>query len=197
LTSDISIEHSSLKLLLTRASALKFAEPGPSREQIDSMLKAAVTAADHGRIRPWRFVVMQGEGRKRLGDLLAKVQAAIKPDTSEDTLEKTREKALRAPLVIAVVCQADSSHDVPVLEQQFATAAAGAQLMLAARALGFGSNWKTGTPAYHPIMREGLGFGAQDAIIGFFYIGSEPKASPLPRASTEAVVQFWNERQPT
>jgi len=196
LTTDfaISTEHSPIDLLLSRASALKLTEPGPSQEQIETMLKAAVTAADHGRLRPWRFVVMQGEGRRRLGDLLAEVQGTIKPGISSEDLEKARDKALRAPLVIALVCQANPAHKVPVLEQQFAAAGAGAQLMLAAKALGFGSNWRTGAAADHPVMREGLGFGPQDAIIGFFYIGSEPKASPLPRASTEAVVQYWNER---
>ena len=145
MTTDIAIstEHRPIHLLLGRSSALKLTEPAPSQEQIEIMLKAAVTAADHGRIRPWRFVVMQGEGRKRLGDLLAKVQGAIEPGTSDDSLEKARDKALRAPLVIALVCQADPAHKVPVLEQQFATAAAAAQLMLAAKALGFGSDRKS------------------------------------------------------
>src|SRR3546814_11493139 len=77
----------------------------------------------------------------------------------------------------------DKTHKVPVIEQQYAAAAAGAHLMLAAKALGFGSNWKTGAPAYHPIVRNGLGFGDDVAIIGFFYIGTEPKPSPLQRAS--------------
>lgn len=158
------------------------------------MLKAAVTAADHGRIRPWRFVVMQGEGRKHLGDLLARVQRAVKPGSSREDLEKARSKALRAPLVIALMCQADHTHKVPVLEQQFAVAAAGAHLMLAAKALGFGSYWRTGAAAVHPLLREGLGIGPNDMIIGFFYIGSEPIPSSLARASTEAVVQYWNDR---
>src|SRR3546814_17845731 len=63
--------------------------------------------------------------------------------------------------------------------------------MLAAKALGFGSNWKTGAPAYHPIVRNGLGFGDDVAIIGFFYIGTEPKPSPLQRASIDSVVRYW------
>ena len=102
--------------------------------------------------------------------------------------------ARRAPLVIALACRADPSQKIPVLEQQFAVAAAGAQLMLAAKALGFGSNWKTGAAAEHPIMREGLGLGPEDTIVGFFHIGSEPQPSPLPRASIEGVVRYWDER---
>jgi nitroreductase len=180
-----------IDLLAERASAIKLAEPGPSAEQIGAILSAAVTAADHGRIRPWRFVVIQGEGRKRFGDLLALVERDTKPHLSEEELDKARAKALRAPLIIALLCEADATNKVPVLEQQFAVAAAGAHLMLAAKALGFGTNWKTGTPAYHPIVRSGLGFGPDVSVVGFFYVGSEPRPSPLPRASIDAVVQYW------
>ena len=184
-----------LDLLLNRASAVRLAEPGPSREQIESMMRASVTAPDHGRLRPWRFIVMQGQGRARLGELMAEVQLALKPDISDAQLDKTREKAMRAPVVIALACKADAEHKVPVIEQQLATAAAGAHLMLAARALGFGASWKTGAAARHPIMREGLGLGSDDAIVGFFYVGTEPLPSPLPRASLESVVTYWDDRR--
>ena len=180
-----------LDLLTTRASAIKLTEPGPSPEQVSMILKAAVTAADHGRVRPWRFVIIEGDGRKRLGNLLADAQRDADPNLSETLLEQTRAKALRAPTIVALVCKMDKTSRVPVIEQQLAVAAAGAHLMLAAKALGFGSNWKTGSSAYHPIVRNGLGFGEDAAVIGFFYIGTEPKASPLARASTEDVVQYW------
>jgi nitroreductase len=188
-----SVGPSTIDLLLHRASALRLAEPGPTREQIDIILKAAVTAADHGRIRPWRFVVMQGDGRKRLGHLMATEQRAAKPEVAEADLEKTRAKAMRAPVVIALVCKANATHKVRVFEQQLAAAAAGAQLLLAANALGFGANWRTGDAAYHPIVRTGLGYGADDAIIGFFYIGTDPQPSSLPRASIESVVTYWQD----
>ena len=155
------------------------------------ILKAAVTAADHGRVRPWRFVVMQGDGRNRLANLMVDEQRAANPDVSEADAEKTRAKAMRAPVVIALVCKANADHKVPVFEQHLAVAAAGAHLMLAANALGFGANWRTGAAAYHPIVRKGLGFGADDAIIGFFYIGTDTQRSPIPRASIESVVQYW------
>jgi nitroreductase len=188
-----SVGPSTIDFLLRRASAVRLAEPGPTREQIDIILKAAVTAADHGRIRPWRFVVMQGDGRKRLANLMAEEQHAANPEISEADLEKTRAKAMRAPVVIALACKANASHKVQVFEQQLAVAAAGAHLMLAANALGFGANWRTGAAAYHPIVRKGLGFGADDAIIGFFYIGTNPQPSPMPRASIESVVQYWRD----
>ncbi|WP_176489124.1 nitroreductase family protein [Rhizorhabdus dicambivorans] len=182
-----------IDLLTTRASAIKLVEPGPSEEQLASILKAAVSAADHGRLRPWRFVVIRGDGRRRFGDLLARVQQDADPAASETQLESARAKAMRAPVIIALLCEADPASKVPVIEQQFAAAAAGAHLMLSAKALGFGSNWKTGSAAYHPIVREGLGCGRDGSIIGFFYIGTEPKPSPLARAPIESVVRHWSD----
>jgi nitroreductase len=136
---------------------------------------------------------MQGDGRKRLANLMAEEQRAANPEISDAALEKTRAKAMRAPVVIALGCKANATHKVQVFEQQLAVAAAGAHLMLAANAVGFGVNWKTGAAAYHPIVRKGLGFETDDAIIGFFYIGTDPRPSPLPRASIESVVQYWRD----
>src|SRR3546814_10363340 len=87
----------------------------------------------------------------------------------------------------------DRASRVPVIEQQLAVGGAGAHRMLAAKALGFGSSWKTGSSAYHRIVRNGLGFGEDATVIGFFYVGTEPKPSPLARASTEDVVQYWTD----
>lgn len=181
-----------LALLKARASAIKLTEPGPSREQITEILEAAVTVADHGRLRPWRFVVIEGNGRQRFGDLMVEATRVAKPALSDEEAEKVRAKAMRAPVIVVLLCQADAAQRVPVIEQQLAVAAAGAHLMLAAKALGFGSNWKTGTLAYEPLFREGLGFGDDTSVIGFFYIGTEPQSSPLPRASIDAVAQYWS-----
>src|SRR3546814_19536909 len=148
------------------------------------MLKAAVSAPDHGRVRPWRFVVIEGEARKRFGNLLAEAHRDANPECTEEKLDQVRAKALRAPTIVALLCQMDKTHKVPVIEQQYAGAAAGAHLMLAAKALGFGSNWKTGAPAYHPNVRKGQWFVEDVAIIGFFNIVPEQKIHPLPLAST-------------
>jgi len=183
-----------LDLLLHRASALQFAEPGPTDAQLQQILAAAVTAADHGRLRPWRFIVFEGSGRERLGDLMAEQVRADKPEAEARDLDKARAKALRAPTVIALICKPTVGHKVPVAEQQAAVAAAGAHLMLAANALGFGAAWKTGAAARHNAVRTGLGLSEDDTIVGLFYIGSEPHPSPLPRATLESVVQYQRDR---
>jgi nitroreductase len=183
-----------LSFLLSRASAARFEEPAPKDAEIDLMLRAAVTAADHGRIRPWRFIVMEGEGRKRLSALMVEALRARSPNASEDELKKEGGKVLRAPVVIALIAKPDRAHKVPVDEQIQAVAAAGAHLMLAANALGYGCAWKTGLAATDPIVRNGLGFGDGDSIIGFFYIGTNPQiGAPLPRATIEGVAEFWKD----
>lgn len=183
-----------LDLLLRRASGLKFAEPGPTAAQLEEILSASVTAADHGRLRPWRFIVFEGAGRERLGELMAAQVRAEKPAAEAAELEKARGKALRAPTVVALVCKPVVGHKVPVVEQQAAVAAAGAHLMLAANALGFGAAWKTGAAAYHPAVRDGLELDHQDSIVGIFYIGTEQQPSPLSRATLETVVTYQRDR---
>lgn len=181
-----------MELLTSRASAARMIDPAPTSEEIEAILKAAVSAADHGRIRPWRFIVMQGGGRLRLANLMAEAVRANDPGVSESELEKVRAKALRAPVIIAVIAKPVIGHKVPVIEQSMAAAAAGAHLMLAANTLGYGAAWKTGAPAYSPLVREGLGFGDDDSIIGFFYIGTDSKGTaPAPRATLEGVVEYW------
>lgn len=182
---------SAVDQLLTRASTSRFGEAGPSRLQIDTMLAAAVTAADHGRLRPWRFVVMQGAARNRLANLMMQQVLSDNPEASDAECRRAHEKAFRAPLVIALLCKPRVGHKVPVIEQQSAAAAAGAHLMLAANALGFGAAWKTGAAAYHSVVRDGFGLEEQDSIIGFFYIGEDASPRPLPRANVHGVVEYW------
>lgn len=183
-----------LDLLLSRASAVQFGEPGPTDGDLQQILSAAVTAPDHGRLRPWRFIVFEGSGRERLGDLMAKQVRADKPNAEDKELDKARAKALRAPTVVALICKPTVGHKVPVIEQQAAVAAAGAHLMLAANALGYGAAWKTGAVAHHPVVHKELGLENDDTIVGLFYIGFASTPSPLPRATLESVVQYQRDR---
>lgn len=179
--------------LSNRASAQKLGEPGPSVEEVEAMLQASVSAPDHGRIRPWRFIVMRCAGRERLGALMAAALQQANPSASAEELAREAGKPLRAPVVIALVAVPVAGHKVPVIEQVLAAGAAGTQLMLAANALGYGVAWKTGAAAHDAGVRAGLGFGPDDTIIGFFYIGTDPKTvAPLPRAGIEGVVTYWD-----
>jgi nitroreductase len=183
-----------IDLLLGRSSAAQLVEPAPTAAEVETMLQASVTAPDHGRIRPWRFVVMRGQGRARLGTLMADALRASNAGVSESEMERERAKPLRAPLVISLAAQPNLAHKVPGIEQVFAATAAGAQLMLAANALGYGAAWRTGGAAHNVLVRRGLGLTDDASIIGFFYIGTEaPGGLRLPRAAITSVVKYWEE----
>jgi nitroreductase len=154
-----------------RSSASRLTEPAPNKEQLEKILRAAVHAPDHGRLSPWRFAVIEGPGRDILADAMAELLVRKHADASAEMLATEKAKALRAPMIIAVAAHITPGHKVPEIEQIVAVGAAIQNMLLAAEALGFGSMWKTGAPAYDAGVKQTLGFAAADHIIGFVYLG--------------------------
>lgn len=161
----------------SRTSALKLREPAPSRVDVERIIKAGTKAPDHGRLRPWRFIVLEGEARKRLGAAMADMLRAKTPDASQAQLDAEAAKPLRAPIIIAVGA-AITKGKIPEIEQVAAVAAAIQNMFLAAHALGYGAMWKTGAAAYDRNIKELLGLAAEDHIVGFLYLGSIATAGP-------------------
>jgi nitroreductase len=155
-------------------------KPDPlPREIIEKLLGAAVQAPNHYKVRPWRFVVLTGEGRKRLGEVMAASQADRKPDLPPEAFDKTRALPLRAPLIIAAGVDKPTEEKVLEVENICAVAAACQNILLAAHALGLGAIWRTGEWARDPKVKEFLGFAPDQHIVGFLYIGY-PEFSPEP-----------------
>jgi nitroreductase len=173
-----------IDLLLTRRSARSLAEPAPDAAALDLILASAARAPDHGRLRPWRFIIIRGEARGRLGDLLAEHLRRVHPQTPAESLQRERLKAFRAPLIVAVAARCQTGIKIPVIEQLLAAGAAAHAIMLAALALGFNSMWKTGAAAYDASVKTGLGLQAEDALVGFMYLGTEAEA-PAPAARAQ------------
>jgi nitroreductase len=181
-----------IELLLTRESAMKLQAPGPSAEELDKILASAVRAPDHGRLRPWHFVVIREDQRARFGELMAESLRRRVPTASDSELQREREKAFRAPVIVAVAAKVKKGHKIPEVEQLASTAAAAQTIMLAAPALGYGAMWKTGAPAYDPWVKTQLGLDAADEILGFLYIGTNAGGpSPLPRPEAGDFVTAW------
>jgi nitroreductase len=181
-----------MDLLLGRHSATRLGSPGPDQAALESMLLAALRAPDHGRLRPWRFIVIPEERREAFGDLLARTLQAREPGVSADELERERGKALRAPVIVVAAAHLRRDHKIPEVEQLLATGAAAQNVMLAAQALGFGAMWKTGGPAYDAAVKQELGLDAEDAIVGFLYIGTETgEPSPARRPTLEGHMSVW------
>jgi nitroreductase len=181
-----------MELLLRRESATKLAPPGPDRPALDAILSSALRAPDHGRLRPWRFVVIPEDRRERFGEVMADSMRRREPDASEEALRREREKAMRAPTIVVVAAHVQRGHKIPEVEQLASTAAAAQNVMLAANAQGFGAMWKTGAPAYDATVKQALGLAAEDDIVGFIYLGTQVGGgSPAARPGLEGHVSVW------
>ena len=158
--------------ILGRVSCPRLDAPGPTAEQLQQLLTAAVRAPDHGLLRPWRFMVVEGDQRLRLGEMLAQSCQQDQPDLNEAQLEKLRQAPLRAPTVLVVVAEISAPHKVSAIDQIMACAAAVQNLLLTAHAIGVGAMWRTGAPALSPTLKTRLGFRPEDEIVGFIYLGT-------------------------
>jgi nitroreductase len=153
-------------------------DPVP-RQLIEKLLDAAVQAPNHYKVRPWRFVVLTGEARTRLGDVMSASQRARHPEFPVEAFDKCRDVPLRAPVLIAVGVDKPAEPKVLEIENVAATAAAVQNLLLAAHGMGLGAKWRTGEWARDPMVKEFLGFEPDQHIIGFIYIGY-PEFLPDP-----------------
>lgn len=160
-----------IEALTTRSSAKAYGDIPPTRDHIDTILEAAVRAPDHGRLRPWRFMLIEGAQRARFGDILAAAALRRTPALSAGDLQREREKAMRAPLVIVVACRAVPGTKVPIIEQILAAGAAAQNILLGLHNFGYAAAWKTGESAYDPEVKKALGLATDDHIVAFIYAG--------------------------
>ena len=167
--------------LVTRVSPVEIGDPAPDEETLRKIVAAALRAPDHGRLHPWRFISIRGEGRQRLGDVFASALQRRNPKATPELLERERQKPLRGPLLLVAVARIAEPSKIPAVEQILSAGAATQNIMLASHALGFASMWKTGEAAYDQSVKEALGLDASETIVGLLYIGT-PKAMPKPPA---------------
>lgn len=156
-------------------------EPAPNGADLETILRSAVAAPDHGALTPWRFILIRGEARRRLGEVFADATQARDPTADAEALSKQAGKPLRAPLIIAVVARIDEDNPkIPVIEQLLSAGAAAQQIQLAAIALGYGAIWLTGANAHDATVAEALGLELEDRIVAFVHLGtpSQEKAAP-------------------
>lgn len=175
-----------LEAIHNRHSEGKVKPDSLPRALIEKLLDAAVQAPNHYKVRPWRFMVLTGEGRNKLGDVMAASQQERHPEFPQDVIDKTRALPLRAPVVIAVAVEKPSEAKVLEIENVCAAAAATENMLLAAHALGLGAKWRTGEWARDARVKEFLGLGPDQPLIAFVYIGyPEIIAEPTSRPSFE------------
>jgi nitroreductase len=161
-----------IDLLLDRVSISNLQEPAPVGLVLDRILESALRAPDHGRLRPWRLVLIRGEARARLATVVADALLARDPEAPASVIDKQRGKFLRAPLIIALGAHVQDGHKVPVEEQMMSVAAAAMNLLNAVHAADFGAIWVTGANAYDATVLQALGFRPPHRLAGFLFVGT-------------------------
>lgn len=182
-----------LTALRNRRSISKVSPEEPPEALIQTMLEAATWAPNHFLTEPWRFFVLRGDARVRMGEAMGEAAAARESDPGEAEACRQRmiQKAQRAPYVIAVAVEPDSRDKVVEVEEIAATAAATQNMLLAAEALGLGAIWRTGWVTYTPQIREFFGLSDRATVLGFVYAGYP--AVPAPERTRKPVdaVATW------
>jgi len=183
-----------LAALQTRrsVSARLLMGPAPDKAQIDTMLTIASRVPDHGKLAPWRFILIAGEARVTLGQQFAAIASRTQGITEPDRLAVEQERFTRAPLVIAVVSKAADHPKIPVWEQQLSAGAVCMNLLSAAAALGFGACWLTEWMAYDEAARAAIGLEASERIAGFIHIGQASETpADRPRPDLDQIASHW------
>jgi len=162
--------------LQTRTSAARLAGPGPGLEELDRLLQAAGRAPDHGRLRPWRLIVLEGAVREAFTAAAAEAKRARLPAMTAEQLAAERDKMNRSPTIVVVGCAVNREQTkVPEIEQVVAVGAAAQNLFLAAHDLGYGVMWKTGAAAYDPAVKATVGLRPDDHIVAIMHLGARLK----------------------
>lgn len=194
----IATAMEAIEALTTRASPLQLADPAPDRNALNAMLRAAAKAPDHGRLHPWRFIVIEGAARDRLGEVLAAALRRREPGLPEAVIEKERTKPRRAPLLVVVAARIRDNKKIPAIEQIISAGTAAQNILVAAHALGFGGFWRTGPAAYDDRIKAALGLAASDSIVGFLYLGTPAVAAPpAPAPDLAELVTEWSGPTPS
>lgn len=182
--------------LLTRRSVgigfLK--EPGPSSAELQQMLLIGTRVPDHGKIAPWRLVVIEGDARQAAGERLAEIHARNNSDADAASIEIERGRFLPAPLTIVVISSPKDHPKVPEIEQLLSAGNVAFNLLHAAHALGFAASWVTRWYAFDPEAAAMLGAREGERIVGFIHVGT-PSATmeDRPRPQIEDVVSYWGQ----
>jgi nitroreductase len=192
-----------MEAIRTRRSISRMRPDPVPRATVERLLQAAVLAPNHYQTAPWRFIVLTGEARDRLGAAQEAALRRMLPDPDAPTalpdLAKERRKPRRSPVVIVAAAEPDSGPKIQRIEEIAATAAAVQNLLLAAQAEGLAAIWRTGATAYSPEVREALGLGEHAQVLGIIYLGYPDVAQmpgPRPPRTPPATWLGWDTVEP-
>lgn len=183
-----------LSLLATRRSGKPrdLVAPGPDADQLRAMIGIAARTPDHGKIAPWRFVIVPTEQRDRLAEVITTAYRAERPQAARLEIESLEQFARQAPALVVVLSSPRTESHIPLWEQQLSAGAACMNLLHAAHAMGFAGGWLTGWSAYNDAVRDAFG-ASHEQIAGFLFIGSPAKQlEERPRPDLGKIISVWN-----
>ena len=165
--------NATIALLRARRSAppAVMSGPGPTPQEIEILLALAARVPDHGKLAPWRFILFEGAGRERAGEIFAEISAKAFQGEDDQRIAAERNRFCRAPLVVGVISRAAPHQKIPEWEQVLSAGAVCMNLMIAANALGFASIWLTEWIAYDRAVLARLGVAETERVAGFIHIG--------------------------
>jgi nitroreductase len=166
--------------------------PGPDHAELVGMIALAARTPDHGKLAPWRFVIVGAERRERLAALLVEAYRAEKPEARQAELDGMVQYATQAPALIVALSSPKTDNKIPLWEQELSAGAACMNLLHAVHAHGFAAGWLTGWPAFSETVRDAFG-GARERIVGFVFIGTPARA--LDERPRPAIEQVWSDWQ--
>lgn len=184
---------STIALLHSRRSAKprSLVAPGPDTAQLDLILRAAIRVPDHGKLAPWRFIIVGQDQRETLATLLVSAYRAENPAAGRLEIEAMQQFAHQAPCLVVAMSSPVNPSKIPVWEQQLSVGAACMNLLMAAHALGFAGGWLTGWPAYSERVRDAFGRDGE-RIAGFLFIGTAGSSlEERPRPDPARVITSW------
>lgn len=187
------VRPETLHFLASRRSSTvaQMTDPGPSPDELGTLLRIASRVPDHRRVHPFRFLTFAGEARAAFGRVLKNAFQAAQPAADEEVAAMEEKRFLRAPLVVAVISSVNREHRTPEWEQVLTAGAVAQNLVIAAGAAGFAAQWLTEWYAYDETVLKAMDLGEHERVVGFVYIGTatEPpkeRARMDPRELTQA-----------
>jgi nitroreductase len=193
-----------VELLCQRVSSPRLTEPAPNKEELDLVFKSALRAPDHMLLRPWRYLIIEGEARHKLSELflssaklsfeelVAQSKEKLVEEITDFKAEKLKSMPMRAPMIIVAIASLINHPKVPHEEQILSCGVGVGYMLLALQALGYGGVWRTGDVALNKYVCEGLGLKSNESIVGFLYLGTpvgEPR--PLPDVNLQDYFSNW------
>ena len=186
-----------IELLCKRVSSPRLVEPAPTKPELEKVFQSALRAPDHMMLRPWRYLVIEGDSREKLGQLFLTASESVARENNETLdefkIEKLKSMPHRAPTIVVALASIKQHPKVPELEQFLSCGVGVGYMLVALQALGYGGIWRTGDLAFNAEVGKGLGLKETETIIGFLYLGTPAgELKSVPELNIDDFVETWS-----